>query len=252
MRGERRNFATDIELQREALRQKPALRQLYASWYAQCVEAFSEHRPTVEVGCGAGNFKTVFPSLIATDVLLGTGADVVADAMALPIGRGKAGNIVAFDVIHHLQRPLDFLRQSIDALKPGGRLVLCEPAMTVWARFLYRNFHHEPFDLDWPLFDLDGRAPDPDPEHRFTNQAIPEILFWKELQRTMAALPSCKLIAARKFGFLLYPLSGGYSARNLLPSRGLAMLIKAENWLMRPFARSLTGIRMLVVLQKTA
>jgi hypothetical protein len=80
------NFSTDIELQREALRRKPALRLLYSHWYAQCVQAFSQYRPTVEIGCGAGNFKAFYSAMIATDVLQGTGADLVADATALPIG----------------------------------------------------------------------------------------------------------------------------------------------------------------------
>ena len=245
------NYATDIDLQRTAWRRKRPLRTLYAHWYAQCVAALAKHQPTVEIGSGSNNFKAFYPELIATDVLRGTGADLVADAMALPIGNDKAGNIVGFDVIHHLQRPLRFLRQAVVALKPGGRLVLCEPAMSLWSRFLFRYFHHEAFDLSWPLFDLDERSPDPDPKHSFANQAIPEILFWKERGRTLAELGRCKLVKARKFGFLLYPLSGGYSARNCLPCRGLPALLKAEDLITRPFSRWLTGMRMLVVLEKT-
>ena len=246
-----RNYATDIEYQREVWRRKPALRAIYAHWYAQCVAALAKRRPTVEVGCGSGNFKAFYPELIATDVLQGTGADMVADAMALPLRKDKAGNIVAFDVIHHLQRPLRFLRQAISALRPGGRLVLCEPAMSLWSRFVFRYFHHEAFDLSWPLFDLDGRSPEPDPGHSFSNQAIPEILFWKERARTLAEIGPCKLVEARKFGFLLYPLSGGFSAHSFLPCYGLPTLLKAEDWVTRPISRWLTGMRMLVVLEKT-
>jgi SAM-dependent methyltransferase len=243
------NYATDIEYQRDVWSRKPALRAIYGHWYSQCVAALAQHRPTIEVGCGSGNFKAFYPEMIATDVLIGTGADVVADAMALPLAKDKAGNIVAFDVIHHLQRPLRFLRQALSVLKPGGRLVLCEPAMSLWSRFVFRYFHHEAFDLSWPLFDLDGCPPEPD--HAFSNQAIPEILFWKERARTLAGLGPCKLMEARKFGFLLYPLSGGFSARNLLPCCGLPALMKAEDWITRPVSRWLTGIRMLVVLEKT-
>src|ERR1700737_3921046 len=122
-----RNYATDVEYQREVWRRKPALRALYAHWYAQCVAALAKHQPTVEVSCGSGNFKAFYPEIIATDVLMDTGAPAVADAMALPLRRDKVGNIVAFDVIHDHQRPLKFLSQAIAALKPGGRLVLCGP-----------------------------------------------------------------------------------------------------------------------------
>jgi SAM-dependent methyltransferase len=246
-----RNYATDIEYQWEIWRRRPALRSVYAHWYAQCVGALAKHRPTVEVGCGSGNFKEFYPELIATDVLIGTGADLVADAMALPLRKDQIGNIVAFDVIHHLQRPLRFLRQALSVLKPGDRLVLCEPAMSLWSRFVFRYFHHEAFDLSWPLFDLDGRSPDPDLAHSFSNQAIAEILFWKERGRTLAELGPCKLVEARKFGFLLYPLSGGFSAHSFLPRRGLPALLKMEDWVTRPFSRWLTGTRMLVVLEKT-
>ena len=141
------NYATDIEHQREVWKRKPALRAIYTHWYAQCVEALAKHQPTVEVGCGSGNFKAFYRESIATDVLIGTGAELVADAMALPLAKDKTGNIVAFDVIHHLQRPLRFLRQAMAVLKPGGRLVLCEPAMSLWSKLVFRYFHHEPFDL---------------------------------------------------------------------------------------------------------
>jgi SAM-dependent methyltransferase len=245
------NYATDIEHQREVWKRKPALRAIYSHWYAQCVEALAKHQPTVEVGCGSGNFKAFYRESIATDVLIGTGAELVADAMALPLAKDKTGNIVAFDVIHHLQRPLRFLRQAMAVLKPGGRLVLCEPAMSLWSKLVFRYFHHEPFDLSWPLFDLDGRPPDPDPGHSFSNQAIPEILFWKERERTLAELGACELVVARKFGFLLYPLSGGFSAHGFLPCYGLPALMKAEDWVTRPFSRWLSGMRMLIVLEKT-
>lgn len=246
------DYAREIARQREAWRRKPALRTLYCDWYRQCVDALAKFGPTVEVGSGSGNFKSYYSALIATDVVQGTGADVVADAMALPLHAGSVGNIIAFDVIHHLQRPLRFLRQAVAALKPGGRLVICEPAMSVWSKLVYGLFHHEPFDLRWPVFELDSRPPAPDPGHFFTNQAIPELLFWKRRAQTLRELGSCRFVQARKFGFLLYPLSGGFSGRCLLPARGLPTLIRLEDRITMPFARWLTGMRMLVVLEKAA
>jgi SAM-dependent methyltransferase len=245
------SYAWEIERQREAWRRKPVLRALYHDWYGQCVSALAEVGPTVEVGSGSGNFKSYYPALIATDVIQDTGADLVADAMALPLRAGTVGNIIAFDVIHHLQRPLEFLRQAMAALKPRGRLVICDPAVSLWSKVVYGLFHHEPLDLKWPLFDLDKRPRDPDPGHFFTNQAIAEILFWRGRAQTLSELGLCRLVEARKFGFMLYPLSGGFSNRCLLPVRGLRALIRLEDTVTKPVARWLTGMRMLVVLEKT-
>jgi len=246
------DYGCEIERQRDAWRRKPALRTLYGHWYRQCCEALSKMGPTLEIGSGSGNFKSCYPGLIATDVVQGTGADLVADAMTLPLREEVVGNIIAFDVIHHLQRPLRFLRQAIVALKPRGRLVICEPAVSLWSRVVYGLFHHEPLDLKWPLFELDGRPLGFDPGHFFSNQAIGEILFWRARAQTVSELGPCRLVQARKFGFLLYPLSGGFSNRCLLPTRGLRTIMKLEDWVTKPVAGWLTGMRMLVVLEKTS
>jgi len=66
----------------------------------------------------------------------------------------------------------------------------------------------------------------------------------------LAAVPSLKLISARKFCFLTYPLSGGFNYPSLIPTFGLSTLLKAEDILTRPFANWLTGLRMLCVLEK--
>jgi hypothetical protein len=153
-------------------------------------------------------------------------------------------------VLHHLQRPLHFLRQAAKALQPGGRLVLCEPAATPWGRLIY-SLHHEHIDTRWDLFGLDGTPPEPDPGHTFANIGIPEILFWRERARTLAAVPQLRLHSARKFGFLLYPLSGGFNYRSFVPHVGFRTLLRIEDALMGPFADWLTGLRMLVLLERT-
>lgn len=240
-----RNYATDIEYQREVWRRKPALRALYAHWYAQCVgagEASAHRRGWLRLGQLQG-------------ILSRIGRYRRADGHRSRPGRRRDGFAVEkrSDRKHRRLRrdPSSAASPEISQASDRGRLVLCEPAMSLWSRFVFRYFHHEAFDLSWPLFDLDGRPPDPDPAHAFSNQAIPEILFWKERERTLAELGPCKLVEARKFGFLLYPLSGGFSAHSFLPCRGLPTLLKMEDWVTRPFSPWLTGMRMLVVLEKT-
>jgi SAM-dependent methyltransferase len=245
------DYLKEVLFQRGVWERKAVLRKLYCHWYQRVVRSLSPLRPVVEIGSGSGNFKEFFPEAVSTDVFQsGPWIDRVMDAHDLQLAEGEAGNIVACDVIHHLQRPLHFLRQAQRAVKTGGRLVLCEPAMSPWSRFVYQRFHHEPFDTGWDLFGLDSTPPDPDPGHTFANMGISEILFWKERARTMSLLPSFRLVESRKFAFVLYPLTGGFGYRSYVPSTGFSTLLKLEDAITGPFADWLTGMRMLVVLEK--
>ena len=245
------NYLEEISLQRSIWARKPVLKALYHEWYESIVLSLAPTGPVVEIGSGCGNFKEFYPECIATDVFQsGPWIDKVMDAHNITFEPETVGNFVAFDVIHHLQRPLNLLRQCSAALKEGGRLILCEPAATPWARLVYGTSHHEGIDFNWDLFGLDGTPPDSDPGHMFANMAIPEILFWRQRKKTLEIVPNLSLIKAKKFGFLLYPLTGGFNYRSFVPFKGFSTLIKAENTLMRPFANWLSGMRMLVVLEK--
>lgn len=245
------DYLAEIKRQRQVWVGKPVLRILYKHWYARVLASLSPLKPIIEIGSGCGNFKEFCPEVIATDVYTsGPWIERVLDAHNLTIPANEAGNLVAFDVLHHLQRPLDFLRRAAVVLRPGGRLVLCEPAVTPWSRFVYGILHHENLDAGWDLFGLDGTPPRPDQGRTFANMAIAEIIFGKQVVRTLKLLPSLRLVEVQKFGFVLYPLTGGFSYRSFVPEFGFESLLKWEDRLTRPFANWLTGMRMLVVMEK--
>jgi SAM-dependent methyltransferase len=246
------NYLTELQFQREVWQRKKVLRLAYEHLYGLIVAQLSEQRPTVEIGSGCGNFKSYYPDCVATDVFKsGPWIDRVVNAEDLPFAENEVGNLVVFDVIHHLQRPLKFLRQAEKALKPGGRLIFCEPAVTPWSRLVYSQ-HHEPIDLSFDIFGLDSQPPTPDPNHTFANMGIPELLFWRNRDKTRGQIPGLKWLHARKMSFLLYPLTGGFSYRSYIPSLGYRTLLKIEDVLARPFANWLTGTRMLIVFEKSA
>ena len=57
---------------------------------------------------------------------------------------GAASNIVMVDVLHHIEFPGMFFREASRALRPGGRLIMVEPAITWGSTLFFRLLHHEP------------------------------------------------------------------------------------------------------------
>ena len=110
------NYLTEILHQRAIWEKKPVVRKMYHHRYEKVVRALSPLRPVIEIGSGLGNFKEYFPEAVSTDVFQsGPWIDRVMDAHNLDLADGEAGNLVVFDCIHHLQRPLHFLRQAAAA-----------------------------------------------------------------------------------------------------------------------------------------
>lgn len=244
------DYRDELVHQRDVWQSKRVLRLVYQGWYERITNALSENRPVVEIGSGCGNFKESFPEVIATDAIdAGPWIDRVVDARTLPFNSGEVGNFVLIDVLHHLSRPLEFLRAASLALQPGGRIVLLEPASTPWARLVLGVFHHEPVDRSQDLFGEDGS---PEPENvgfTFANQAIASLLFVDGGDKTMDRVPGLKLVRVEYSDFIVYPATGGFSYLNLMPSMLVRPLYRLERSLMSRFG-SLIAMRLLVVLER--
>lgn len=247
------NYFDELQAQRDAWQRKANLRALYRRWYARIVAALSPQRPVVELGSGCGNFKSFIPEVFATDVFpCGPWIDMRVDARRLPFAENSIGNVVMIDCLHHLPRPIDFLRGAARCLRPGGRVVLFEPAATPWARFVWRRFHHEPCDLSADLFATVGK---PEPENAnftYSNMATATLLFLLGRDRFEACVPELKIERVEHSDFVVYPATGGFSYRGFVPGAVLPVLHAIESAITRPTARWLTAMRLLVVLEKPA
>ena len=244
------DYAEELANQRAAWERKPALRSVYTTWYRRIRDELSAHEPTVEIGSGSGNFKAFAPGVIATDVInAGDWLDCLADARQLPFGDATIGNLVITDVLHHLPRPIDFLRDASRSLKPGGHLVILEPAATPWARFVLGLFHHEPVDLDHAVFDEDGTPEPPNEGFVFANQAFGTLLFVDSPDETLRRVPDLRLVSVQRSDFIVYPATGGFSYYCLVPKRLAAPLQKIEARLVSRTGK-LTAMRLMIVLEK--
>jgi SAM-dependent methyltransferase len=116
-------------LHRSVWQNKAAVRLLYREFHRQLLEGCGDGR-VLDIGSGTAHIKEFRPDITSIDILSFPGIDIVADAHRLPFSDESFSDIVMLDVLHHLERPIEFLNEASRVLRPGGRLSMIEPAMT--------------------------------------------------------------------------------------------------------------------------
>jgi SAM-dependent methyltransferase len=225
---------------------KPVLRAVYQDFYDRLAP---ECRPgtTIEIGGGIGNLKRRLGDVVATDVQFAPWLDCVADAQRLPFAAGTAANIVMVDVLHHLEFPAVFFREAARALRPGGRVLMVEPAITYGSTLFYRLFHREPVRTSVEAL-ADG-TPDPRRNPYDSNQAIPTLLVTRERERFHARFPDLRIVRVVWFGLAAYPLSGGFKPWSLLTVGMARRLLRIERAI-EPLIGRLAAVRVMIVIEK--
>jgi SAM-dependent methyltransferase len=201
---------------------------------------------TLEIGSGIGVAKEFCPDWVLSDVVPTPHVSRAVSAYEIP-AEGW-GNIVAFDVFHHLREPLRFLGSAADALRPGGRVVMAEPAGTPGGRIFYGLFHHEPCrpaEITPPYSfaaDADGL---------FANMGMAHALFGRDRLRFELILQDLglRIVSVRYRDLLAYPAAGGFSKPALLPAAVLRGILRIEAALPQALLR-IVGLRMIVVLER--
>lgn len=235
---------TEIERNLDAWRNKPLLREIYASFYARIIGLMDRSLPgrIVEIGSGIGNLKTHVPEAVGTDLFTNPWLDLVCDGYELPFRDGTLSHLILFDVFHHLQRPAAFLHEARRVLHGQGRLILFEPFISWASRPAYGLGHHEPVALRQPI-DLVEKPPTP--RHYYAAQGNATRLFFR---REAGPWPAdWSLFHAEAVSSFSYLLSGGFSKPAVYPARWLGCGQRLDAWLSRwPRlfgARCLVGLR---------
>jgi SAM-dependent methyltransferase len=239
-------LADALAEQEAAWRRRPLVRRLYNDWFDLIVAQLAPvEGPTVELGSGFAPLKARLPDLVATDIQPTPWIDEVADAHSLPYADGSLANLVAVDVVHHLADPARFFDEASRTLRPGGRVVVVEPYTSPVSTIAYRLMHHEQTDTGVDPFRPDPRIA---AEALEGNQALPTLLFFRRADEFRRRWPELRIVERRRFAFLLYPLSGGFSRRPLVPA-ALYRPLAALEALLKP-AAPLLAYRCLVVLER--
>jgi SAM-dependent methyltransferase len=201
------------ELRRQIIASKPFLRAIYVEWYSLLAASLpSGEGDVLELGSGAGFCSEFIPGLITSEVFACPGVKMVLDAAQLPFGADSLRAIVMTNVLHHLPDVRAFFGEATRCLRGGGKILMIEPWVSWWSRFVYTRFHHEPFDQDT----LEWSFPTAGPLSG-ANVALPWILFQRDRARLASEFPEFELEAVRTLLPFRYLLSGGVGMRNLMP-----------------------------------
>ena len=219
---------------RDIILKKPFLKRLYNDWYLIFIIKSKEIKngKYLEIGSGGGFLKDVFPEVITSDILILPNVDLIFSAEEIPFKENELASIVMLNVFHHIPKPHLFLKEAQRTLIKGGKIIMTEPANSSLARFIYKRFHHEPFDEKGQR---EIKAGNPLSN---SNQALPYIYFERDLDLFKKDFPSLKINSINYHSPFSYIISGGVSRSAMLPFF-MYNFVKGIEWLFSPFFKQI-------------
>ena len=229
----------------ELIRSKVFLRNIYLEHYNFFKYELGRlaNEPVVELGSGGGFIKDILPNAITSDVIPLPTTELAFSGLDLPFASGSLGGITMINVLHHIQHVDGFFQEAERCLMPGGAIVMVEPSNTLWSRFIYKNFHHEPFIPEQQGWDLP-----PGGRMSSANDALPWIIFRRDLAHFEQRYPNLRVELVEETMPIRYLLSGGVSKRQLVPSWSFGAFTALEK-LVSPLD-SLIGMFMRIKVRK--
>lgn len=199
---------------RQIILHKLFLKKIYIAWYKSILKEISNlpEGKVIEIGSGGGFLKDLDPKIITSDVLPFPHCDMTFSGENMPFANNEVSAVVMIDVLHHIPDCTEFFKETDRILKPGGKIVMIEPANTKFARFIFKNFHHENFD---PLA-KEWKFPTSGPLSG-ANGALPWIVFTRDYTRFANDFPYLKREKVQLHTPFAYLVSGGLTFKSLLP-----------------------------------
>ena len=242
-------YSKDIDLYHAALQRKPLLCKIYKDIYAYIESQIDRGAPgsIIEIGSGCGFIKSVIKDCICTDIVEATGVDYVENIYALSNRSDQANTFILVDVLHHLQFPGSALQQLHTRLAPGGRVILCEPYMSVFSAIVFMLFHHEPVGFFKPIEWFSSKNADDAQDMYYAAESNPTRIFrsskYKKLLEEHWVVRITRIDSSWS-----YMASGGFRKAQLYPTAWYTFMKKIDK-LLSIFPR-IFGTRFFVVLEK--
>jgi len=227
---------------------KPVLQKIYLHFYSIIASHISKNTSgkIVELGSGIGNLKMLIPEVICTDIFKNPWIDQVENAYHLSFEKETVSNLILFDVWHHLKYPGNALVEFKRVLKPGGRVIIFEPAMSLMGIIAFGLLHHEPVSL-FKKIEWDTQCIEKiNSNEYYAAQGNANRIFSQK--KYLSNFKEWNIIVIKKYAAVSYVLSGGYSKKQLYPDCFYSIL-KATDKIFDLFS-AIFATRMIIVLEK--
>jgi SAM-dependent methyltransferase len=177
------------DLRRGIIESNRFLKRIYDEWYSLlCSRIPQGPGHVLELGSGAGFLSDYIPDVITSEVFFSQGVQTVLDGRDLPFASSSMRAILMVDVLHHIPDTRPFLAEAERCLKSGGAVLMIEPWVSTWSRFIYGHLHHEPFDTASEYWGFPAAGP-----LSGANGALPWIVFHRDRARFEKEFPSLEI-----------------------------------------------------------
>ena len=125
---------------------KPAI-YYYLRWMYTKIEKNLIGKRILEIGSGPG-LSTKFinnKNITLTDLLFWPNSNVNGniDATSLPFVANSFDSAFAVDAIHHISYPDKAIVELCRVVRPGGKIIIIEPYVSLFSFLIYKFFHDE-------------------------------------------------------------------------------------------------------------
>lgn len=227
---------------REVWGKKPQIRLVYERWVNKLRPFIPRQGTLLEVGSGSGLLRDFIPEVILSEIVDLPWIDRVVDCMQIPFADGELTGVIGFDLLHHLKQPHLFLNEVSRVLKPGGRVLLIEPYITLFSFLGYKALHHESIYFRDYHLDKEGRNP------WEGNMALANLVFGRDLKKWGSLHPDLKIIHRELFSFFDFTCAAGFKPYAYVPHSFFRQLVKVDDYL--TWLMPLIAFRIFVVLEK--